>query len=78
MELIRVIQVEGNSRDSWQDAVGHAVSEATRLLRPMISAIGDKSLAVNRMTRLDEYSATVCVAFFVQIPAMETQSLTLD
>ena len=71
MELIRVIELEGNSQESWQDAVGHAVSEATRLLRPMISDIGDKPVASSRQTRLDEYSATIRVAFIVEIPGSE-------
>ena len=76
MELIRVIEVEGNSRESWEDAVGHAVSEATKLLRPMITAIGDKPVAGNRLTYLDDYSAKVCVAFIVQIPGTEINALS--
>jgi len=74
MMLNRVVELEGNSRESWQDAVGHAVSEAIRLLRLKITAIGNESFAVNRLTRLDDYSARVCVAFIVQIPGKETDT----
>lgn len=65
MTVIKVLGLSGCSRESWPDAVVHAVVEATRLLQPIISSNSDKPIASDALTRLGEYHATVYVAFIV-------------
>lgn len=65
MTVIKVLGLSGCSKESWSDAVLHAVVEATRLLQPITNSDSDKSIATNVLTRLDEYRATVCVAFII-------------
>lgn len=65
MTVIKVLGLSGCSRESWSDAALHAVVEATRLLQPLTNSDSEKQIATNGLTRLDEYYATVCVAFIV-------------
>jgi|694.fasta_scaffold13983_11 flavin-binding protein dodecin len=79
MTVIKVLRLSGHSRESWSDAVERAVVEATRLLQPITDLCFDKPAASSAMTRLDEYAATVCVAFIVEDPEVPGVSMpTLD
>lgn len=66
MTVIKILGLSGHSRESWSDAVQSAVVEATRLLQPLTDLNADKTAASGTLTRLDEYAATICVAFVVE------------
>lgn len=68
MPVIRIPGLSGSSRESWPDAVDRAVVEATKLLQPMTALRSGRQRASNVSKRLDEYTATVCVAFIVESP----------
>ena len=68
MAVIKILGLSGSSRESWADAVERAVVEATRLLQPITDLHSSRPEANGAMTRLDEYTATVCVAFIVDEP----------
>jgi flavin-binding protein dodecin len=73
MAVIRIMELSGSSHESWSDAVERAVVEATRLLQPMIDTSSSKREVSNVLTRVDEYTATICVAFIVKdlnVPAL--------
>ena len=78
MTVIKVLGLSGCSRESWSDAVVHAVLEATRLLQPITNSDSDKPIATSALTRLDEYRATVCVAFIIDdhaVPKLPGQTI---
>jgi len=67
MTIVAVTELSGGSEESWSDAVGQVVMEAMRLLQPIVNADSDKAVANGILTRLDEYRATVSVAFIVDV-----------
>ena len=66
MTLIKIARLSGYSQESWSDAVGQAVLEAMRLLKPIIRDEIGKPLASEILTPIDEYHATISLAFILE------------
>lgn len=66
MSVVKVIELVGESRQDWQDAVGNAVAEASRTI-DRISGVEVSNWTANVDNgRITEYKANVKVAFEVE------------
>ncbi len=66
MSVVKVIELVGESRRDWQDAVGNAVAEASRTI-DRISGVEVSNWTANVDNgRITEYKANVKVAFEVE------------
>ncbi|MDA8065020.1 MAG: dodecin family protein [Thermaerobacter sp.] len=66
MSVVKVIELVGESRQDWQDAVGNAVAEASRTI-DRISGVEVSNWTANvDHGRITEYKANVKVAFQVE------------
>ncbi|MEM4723875.1 MAG: dodecin family protein [Candidatus Hadarchaeum sp.] len=66
MPVIKVIELVGNSKVSWEDAAKNAVAEAAKTIRGItgIDVVGQTAVVENGM--ITEYRANVKVAFVVE------------
>lgn len=66
LPVIKVIELVGTSRESWQDAVQKAVSEAAKTVRNITGVEVTNMTASVREGEIVEYKADVQVAFTVE------------
>lgn len=66
MPVIKVIELVGNSKVSWEDAAKNAVAEAAKTIRGItgIDVVGQTAVVENGA--ITEYRANVKVAFVVE------------
>ncbi len=71
MPVIKVIELVGNSKVSWEDAAKNAVAEAAKTIRGItgIDVVGQTAVVENGM--ITEYRANVKVAFVVERGGMD-------
>ena len=66
MAVVKVIELVGTSKKSWEDAVGQVVKEASETLRNITGVDLVRQSARVENGRITEYQATVHVAFAVE------------
>lgn len=66
MGVIKVIELVGNSKKSWEDAAQNAVSIAAKTLRGLTGADVVGMTAVVKAGKIVEYRATVKIAFMIE------------
>lgn len=66
MPVIKVIELVGNSKVSWEDAAKNAVAEAAKTIRGItgIDVVGQTAVVENGV--ITEYRANVKIAFVVE------------
>lgn len=66
MGVIKVIELVGNSKKSWEDAANQAVMTAAATLRGLTGADIKSMTAVIKEGKIVEYRATVKIAFMIE------------
>ena len=66
MGVIKVIELVGNSKKSWEDAANNAVMTAASTLRNLTGADVVGMTAVVKEGKIIEYRATVKIAFMIE------------
>jgi hypothetical protein len=66
MAVKKIIELVGNSPESWEDAVGNAVKEAAKTVRNITSVHVGRCTAKVQGNKIVEYRALVRIAFTVQ------------
>ena len=66
MSVVKVIELVGSSTESWEDAVGSAVAEASQSLRHIRGVDVIKHSAHVEAGKITEYRATVHIAFLLE------------
>lgn len=66
MGVIKVIELVGNSKKSWEDAANQAVMTAAKTLRGLTGADVVGMTAVIKEGKIIEYRATVKIAFMIE------------
>ena len=66
MTVVKVIELVGTSKKSWQDAVEDAIREASESLRHITGVDVIKQTAHVENGKITEYRATLNVAFVVE------------
>lgn len=66
MGVIKVIELVGNSKKSWEDAANQAVMTAAATLRGLTGADIQSMTAVVKDGKIVEYRATVKIAFMIE------------
>jgi flavin-binding protein dodecin len=66
MGVIKVIELVGNSKKSWEDAANQAVMTAAATLRGLTGADVTGMTAVVKDGKIVEYRATVKIAFMIE------------
>lgn len=66
MGVIKVIELVGNSKKSWEDAANQAVMTAAATLRGLTGADVVGMTAVVKDGKIVEYRATVKIAFMIE------------
>ena len=66
MGVIKVIELVGNSKKSWEDAANQAVMTAAATLRGLTGADIQSMTAVIKDGKIIEYRATVKIAFMIE------------
>lgn len=66
MGVIKVIELVGNSKKSWEDAANQAVMTAAATLRNLTGADVVGMTAVVKEGKIVEYRATVKIAFMIE------------
>ncbi|MBU6175499.1 MAG: dodecin domain-containing protein [Planctomycetes bacterium] len=69
MSTIKIIELVGNSKKSWQDAAERAIHDASESLRHIQGVDVIKQTAVVEEGRIKEYRTTLHVAFLVEHPS---------
>ncbi|MBC7231720.1 MAG: dodecin domain-containing protein [Chloroflexi bacterium] len=66
MPVVKVIELVGNSKVSWEDAAKNAVAEAAKTVRGItgIDVVGQTAVVENGV--ITEYRANVKIAFVVR------------
>lgn len=66
MSVVKVIELVGNSKVSWEDAAKNAVAEAAKTVRGItgIDVVGQTAVVKNGM--ITEYRTNVKIAFVVE------------
>jgi len=65
MGVVKVLNLVGDSKESWQDAVENAISEASRTVDNITGVEVMNTTGTVRDGRIVEYKANVNVAFYV-------------
>jgi flavin-binding protein dodecin len=68
MAVVNVIELVADSEQSWEDAVRHAVAEASRTVRGITGVEVVNFTATVDEGRIKSYRANVNVAFLVEAP----------
>ncbi len=66
MPIVKVVELVGTSRESWQDAVSSAVKEVSESLRHVTGVDVVRQTAQVVDGNITEYRATIHVAFAVE------------
>jgi len=66
MGVVKVIELVGNSKKSWEDAANQAVMTAAATLRGLTGADIQSMTAVIKDGKIVEYRATVKIAFMIE------------
>jgi dodecin len=66
MSIVKVVELVGASKDSWEDAVHQIVAEASESLRHITSVDVVRHTAHVEQGKVTEYRATCHVAFLVE------------
>lgn len=67
MSVVKVVELVGQSDKSWEDAVRHAVKEASKTIRHITGVeVLNWTGNVNENGEIDDYKADVQIAFLVE------------
>ena len=66
MAVVKVVELVGTSKESWQDAAREAIKEASGSLRHMSGVDVVKQTALVENGDISEYRTTLNVAFVVE------------
>ena len=66
MSVVKVVELIGSSKSSWEDAVGQIVKEASASLRHITGVDVIRHTAHVEDGKISEYRATAHVAFVVE------------
>ena len=66
MSVVKVVELIGSSKTSWEDAVGQIVKEASASLRHITGVDVIRQTAHVEDGKISEYRATAHVAFVVE------------
>jgi dodecin len=66
MAVVKVVELVGTSKKSWQDAAEEVIREASQSLRHITGVDVVKQTAHVENNKISEYRATVHVAFVVE------------
>lgn len=68
-ETVKVIELIGNSTDSWEDPTQNALDEADEMLENIIGSERETQTADVRDGQIEQYKTTVHMAFERQGPS---------
>ena len=66
MAVVKVIELLGESGESWEDATSQVVAEATRTLRGVTSVWVKEFQATEENDRVKDYRVTAKVSFVME------------
>ena len=66
MSVLKVIEILANSSESWEDAAGNAVAEASKSVKNIRSVWVQEQSATVKDGKIDDYRVNVKITFEVR------------
>ena len=66
MTVVKIVELIGNSQNSWEEAAGNAVKEAAKTVRNIKGVDVKRCTAKVKENKIVEYRAVVKIAFVVE------------